>query len=319
MNIRLRQLRYALAAAQYGNLTAAAESLYVSQPAISVAIDQLEAFYQRPLFVRRRGSGVKLTPFGRSFMLRAKQVLAQVGELEAVAEGAGALSGQFVLGCFEDLAPFCVPGIVAALQARHPRVQVVVREEGFDTVGGGVAEGTLDLAITYDLGLPSSLSIAVLCELSPYAMLPADHALARQAQVSLTQLARERLILTDQPHSWQHILELFRMHDLTPGHSRRVGSFELQRGMVAHGLGVAIAYSRPALDRSYDGWPLVTRPIAEPLPLQRILVAFQEEAALTAAIVACIEEARRWFGENWTKASPGASGPANIDRPSDND
>lgn len=316
MKVRLRQLRYILAAARHGSLTAAAKSLYVSQPAISVAINQLEELYNRPLFVRRRGSGVQLTPFGRSFIAQAKHVLAQIDELEAIAKDAGALSGQFMLGCFEDLAPFCVPGILARLRSKHPGIHVMVREEGFDTLGVRLAEGTLDLAITYDLGLPPNATTQELCELPPCAMLPAGHPLASQPQVTLAQLAREQLVLTDQPHSWQHMLELFRMHGLSPSNAQRIGSLELQRGMVANGLGVAIAYSRPATDVSYDGLPIVIRPIADELPIQRILIVFQQEAALTAAIMACIDEVHSWFQENRASDSPGKPDPATTGKPS---
>jgi DNA-binding transcriptional LysR family regulator len=73
--------------------------------------------------------------------------------------------------------------------------------------------------------------------------------------------------------------------------------------MVANRLGVAIAYSRPFGDFSYDGQPLVRKPIADPLPLQRILIAYPEKAMLTSAHRAFIEEAKRWFDEAWPVAT----------------
>ena len=64
LSLTLKQLRYAVAAADAGNVTQAAESLHVSQPSISVAIAQIEAHYGRKLFVRHKGEGVELTSFG---------------------------------------------------------------------------------------------------------------------------------------------------------------------------------------------------------------------------------------------------------------
>ncbi len=116
----------------------------------------------------------------------------------------------------------------------------------------------------------------------------------------MAELAREPVILTDQAQSWQHMLELFHMRDVRPQRAVRTGSFELQRGkIVANGLGVAIAYSRPFADFSYDGRPLVRKQISDPLPLQRILIAYPDRTMLTSAHNVFIEEAKTWFDEAW--------------------
>ncbi|MDN5874647.1 MAG: LysR family transcriptional regulator, partial [Sinobacteraceae bacterium] len=61
----LKQLRYFLAVAEHGSVTAAAEALYVSQPGVSAAVTQLEQFLDVQLLVRRKARGVELTPAGR--------------------------------------------------------------------------------------------------------------------------------------------------------------------------------------------------------------------------------------------------------------
>jgi DNA-binding transcriptional LysR family regulator len=299
MNLTLRQLRYAVAAARCGNLTEASRALHVSQPSISMAINQIEERFGRPVFVRQRGAGVSLTAFGQTVIVKAKQVLAEVDVLEALGDESAELNGEFVLGCFEDLAPYCVPSILARLAQKYPAIHVIVREEGFDTIGRRLDEGAIDLAITYDLGLPATIATTLLCELAPQALLPADHALARQASVTLAELAEEPLIMTDQAQSWQHVLELFHLCNVRPARTLRTGSFELQRSMVANHFGIAVAYSRPFGDVSYDGRPLVRRPISDPLPLQRILLAYDGKNALSASQIVFIDEAKAWFAEMW--------------------
>jgi len=311
MKLTFRQLSYAIAAARYGSLTAAAEALHISQPSISTAITQIEEYFGRPLFVRQRGAGISVTAFGQAVLAKAKEVLVNVEALEALADEGAAPHGEFVLGCFEDLAPYCVPPILARLGRKYPAINVIVREEGFDTIGRQLDDGVADLAITYDLGLPTGVARVVLCELSPQALLPADHALSRQAAVTMLELAREPVILTDQAQSWQHMLELFHMSGARPLRAVRTGSFELQRGMVANGLGVAIAYSRPFSDFSYDGRPLVRKPIADPLPLQRILLAYSEKTVLSPAHRVFIDEAMAWFSAMWpTDSDPRTQGTA---------
>jgi DNA-binding transcriptional LysR family regulator len=91
------------------------------------------------------------------------------------------------------------------------------------------------------------------------------------------------VILTDQALSWQHIVALFTGAGLEADVVTRVSSLELQRGMVANGLGIAVAYTRPKTDRSYDGRKLAVRTIADKLPVQRILLAWAKDQPLTAA------------------------------------
>ena len=154
MKFTLRQLRYALAAAKHGNLTTAAMELHVSQPSISAAITELEEVLGQSIFIRQRGLGISLTPFGRTVMVQARRVLAEAQTFAEIHANAGECVGELVVGCFEDLAPYCLPQIVRRLQASYPKVTVDMRDGSFEYVGKRLSEGAIELAITYDLGLP---------------------------------------------------------------------------------------------------------------------------------------------------------------------
>ncbi|MGE0005550.1 MAG: LysR family transcriptional regulator [Parvibaculaceae bacterium] len=283
ISLTLKQLRYALAAADAGNVTRAAERLNVSQPSISVAIAQVEAHYGRRLFVRRKGEGVTLTSFGAAFMRGARRLLDDAGRLHRLGQAGGAASGAVTLGCFTDLAPYYVPGLISRFRKAMPAVTVDFRDAGFDALAEQIGKGAIDLALTYDLGLGPGIERRTLVELHPYAMLPARHRLARRTAVSLADLAEHALILTDQALSWQHIVALFNAAGLDAEVAARASSFELQRSMVANGLGLAVAYTRPRSDRSYDGKTLAVRPISDKLPAQRILIAWARGQPLTPA------------------------------------
>lgn len=285
LSLTLRQLRYAVAAADAGNVTRAAESLHVSQPSISVAIAQIEAHYGRKLFVRRKGEGVTPTAFGSSVIRTARKLLEDAGSLSALGR-ADALSGEVTLGCFTDLAPYYGPRLLGAFRKSVSGVAVDFRDAGFDELATQLGKGSIDLALTYDLGLGPDIARHTLVELRPYAMLPLRHALARRTSVALADLAKFPLILTDQALSWQHVVGLFNAAGLEVEVAARASSFELQRSMVANGLGVAVAYTRPKGDQSYDGGKLAIRPIADQLPAQRILLAWAKAEALTPAALA---------------------------------
>ena len=295
MNLTLTQLRYLVAVARHGSVTGAAKTLNISQPSISVAIDAIERDFGQKLFVRQRGSGVSLTSFGRVVVAKAKQVLAETDELMSLGSGDSAVGGELVLGCFEDLAPYFAPGLIRAFSERHPSVAVIVRDETFETLGRRLADAALDLGLSYDLGLPAHFARILLHELRPHALLPAGHALTDRAEVSLADLAAYPLITTDQPQSWQHMLDLFRSRGLSPVADRATSSFELQRSMVANGFGVAVSYTRPHGDRSYDGLPLIRKPLSDPLPMQRIILTHDTHQRVSNAALAFIETAKAWF------------------------
>ncbi|WP_027151101.1 LysR family transcriptional regulator [Mesorhizobium sp. WSM2561] len=294
MNFTLLQLRYLAAVARQGSFTAAARALNVSQPSISVAVDQVEKSFRQKLFVRQRGSGVALTTFGRMAVAKAMQVLAEADEL-AVLVSSTAVAGELVLGCFEDLGPHFAPGLIRSFSKRYPSVQMVIREETFETLGRRLSESAIDLGLTYDLGLPANVARVTLHELRPHALLSADHPLAAHATVSLADLEAYSLIASDQPYSWQHTLDLFQSRGLSAVIGKKVGSFELQRSLVANGLGVAVCWTRPHGDRSYDGLPLVCKTISDPLPLQRIMLVYDTRQRLSSAASAFVEEAKLWF------------------------
>ncbi len=298
MNLTLTQLRYLVAVARHGSVTGAARMLNVSQPSISVAIDNVEATLGQKLFVRQRGSGIALTSFGRGAVAKAKQVLAEADELVGLGTREADVGGELVLGCFEDLAPHFAPALIRSFAQRCPAVTVIVRDETFETLGRRLADSAIDLGLTYDLGLPAHFARILLHELRPHALLPQGHALASQATVSLADLAAHPLITTDQPHSWQHMLDLFLSPGLSPVAHSTTSSFELQRSMVANGFGVAVSYTRPHGDMSYDGLPLVCKPLSDPLPMQRIILAHDTRQRLSKAALAFTEVAKEWFASH---------------------
>jgi DNA-binding transcriptional LysR family regulator len=276
LSMTLRQLRYAVAAADAGRVTQAAVNLNVSQPSISVAIAQIEAHYGRKLFVREKGEGVRLTSFGVSFIREARAILADAARLHRLGQGAEPPAGEVKFGCFTDLAPYYVPAIISQFQKAMPTVTVDFREAGFDELAEQIGKGVIDLALTYDLGLGPGIERQALVELNPHALLGANHPLARQQRISLAQLANYPLIVTNQALSWQHTVGLFTAAGLDVEVLARASSFELQRSMVANGLGVAVSYTRPKSDRSYDGRKLAIRPVYDNLPAQRILLVWDK-------------------------------------------
>ncbi len=205
------------------------------------------------------------TPFGRGWLEAAEGQLDGFSRLMSGAVRASPLR----LAMFEDLAPVLLAPLLAKTeQALSARVM------GFEALTEALLQGHVDVALTWDLGLPPALHRLELARLPPQAVLAADHPLAGQAHVTLADLVDQPLVLTDQGLSIGHMRALFSQVGLVPRIAHRCASLELMRSFAANGLGVGISYAQPAPRLSPDGKPLVVRPIrdagTEPLVLVRL-------------------------------------------------
>ncbi|SME92770.1 LysR family transcriptional regulator [Pseudogulbenkiania subflava] len=272
IDFSLRQLEYFVATAEHGGVSAAARARHVSQPSVSLAIAQLEAALGTALFRRQASRGVELTPAGLRVLGQARDILALAAGLGS-GEEPGELRGQLSLICFQDLGPYFAPRLLAGFRARHPQVAVTLLEGDLATVQRALRAGKAELALTYELATDAQMACRTLAELAPYALLPGDHPLAAQPAVSLDELAAQPLVLEDIPHTRDYLLSLFWNLGLTPHIAQTVQSFEMQRGLVAHGAGVALSCTRPAGDLSYDGTPIACRPLRDDPPPQRVVLA----------------------------------------------
>lgn len=147
----LRQLRYFSSLARLGHFGRAAEECAVSQPALSVQIQELEAFLGRQLIERRRG-GIELTAAGVEIERRARTILTEVRDLVDYARHRDArLSGPLRLGVIPSIAPYLLPGALPVLHKRYPELDLQLRETMTKTLLEELGDGQLDVVL---LSLP---------------------------------------------------------------------------------------------------------------------------------------------------------------------
>ena len=291
MKFNLRQLSYFIAAAECGSALRAANAVHVSQPSISNAIRDLEVTLGQPLFHRRFAKGMSLTPFGRRKLIEARQLISGAQSFESDITGDTSPTGNVTFGYFSTLGPSHVPALLRILGQELPKLHVDLAEYNLEEINHRLGDGRIEVALTYDVGLTCPVTREVLAELNPYAVLPKDHALARQETVSLHDLAKQRFILVDLPVSREFLLAPFWQYGLDPEIIYEVKSVEMVRGMVANGLGVSLLTTRPAHNRTYDGRELVNRPIREVVATQKLIVAYPSDyppSKTVAAFLNCL-------------------------------
>ncbi|WP_282022274.1 LysR family transcriptional regulator [Ruegeria faecimaris] len=270
--VTLRQYEYVCAIGRHGSLSAAALHLNVSQPALSNALTRVEDQLGYPLFIRKRGAAMALTPQGRSFIENAEALLTRAARLENSGTDRTATT-RLRLGCFDDLAPFLLAKALHSLRQNMPEVDITYRVDEFQGLISGLVNGEIDLALTYGLTLDAAFSTTTLFTNRPIAVMTKGHPLANRAQVSLQDVVAYPLILSNEGLSAQHFLSLFRQLGQNPNVAHRAASPEIQRSLAAHGEGVAISYANIPAKTSYDGMPLVSIPVSDEIAAEPVVVA----------------------------------------------
>ena len=237
----LRQLRYLAALSRHRHFGRAAEECAVTQPALSVQIQELEAGLRTPLVERGRGR-IALTAEGEEIARRAARILAEVADLEAYARhGTRLLSGPLHLGVIPSIAPYLLPAALPALQQRHPGLELRLRESQTAVVVDELQRGLLDVLV---LALPvehPELEKVRLFDDRFVLAVPAQHPLADRPGCALRLLAEERLLLLEEGHCLRdQTLSFCRAVDHEAVASFGASSLSTIIQMVANGLGITV-------------------------------------------------------------------------------
>ena len=146
MPVTLRQLRYFQALIEHGSFSRAAESVHVSQPALSLQVRELEASLGGPL-VERESRGVLLTPLGREAHEQTLRILDETLLLETMGERFEAGPLRVAVGIVSTLAPYLLPGVLTHLHDASPRVELDIMEASGQALVSSLLAGRLDAAI----------------------------------------------------------------------------------------------------------------------------------------------------------------------------
>ncbi|HEY9040084.1 MAG TPA: LysR family transcriptional regulator [Roseovarius sp.] len=265
--ITMRQIDYVIATAETGSTAAAARSLSVSQPSVSLAIAKVEAHLARPLFARAAGQGVTPTAFGRLKLGEFRKLHSQAQQVFLAGD---AKHEVLDLGVFSTLGPRYAPSLVREFEQSHDGTQIRLHEGNLDALTNWLESGQIDVALTYDFGLPSAWQVTPLANVRPYGLLPGNHRLADRTAVTMAELLADPLILMNLPHSRGYFLTLAQMHGVTPQIAFETGSVEMLRSMVANEMGVGLLATDIPHDTAYDGRAVVRMPLLGDLAAHRI-------------------------------------------------
>ena len=286
----VRRLRVLREVARHGSLSGAADALSFTQPAISKQVALLEREVGLPL-VHRTSRGVRLTEAGRVLVAHTDEVLARLEAAEdALHDLAGLRTGTARLGAFPTAFIALVPAALRALRLRAPTIEVEVRVVDPEPALEQVRRGELDLALVYDhdfAALPPHPGVERhhLLDDPMLVALPADHPLADQATLTLTDLSEDRWIQGASGPTTRLVEHACLAAGFAPRVVVETGEAMTAQGLVAAGVGITLL---PSLALPTVRTDIRVRPLGERPPTRRVS-SVTSSAALAPAAAAMRE------------------------------
>ena len=240
--VEMRHLRLVAAIAEHGSMTAAADALELTQPALSHQLRELESRLRSPLFVRTSRRMV-LTPAGEQLAVIARAVLPQIESFERqVTEGElAAPHGVIRIATQCYTAYHWLPAVLRAFSDRWPSVDLRVSAEHTAATIPALREGALDLAIVFTKPDDKRVRIEPLFEDEMVLVTAPDHPLARKEHVPLEALEDEHLFAYSTGTRRSVVFDdILGPAGVTPRQVTRLQLTEAIIELVAAGLGVAI-------------------------------------------------------------------------------
>lgn len=277
-HVTLKQLRYFNALARERHFGRAAEACSVTQPALSMQIQELEASLGLDLVERSR-HGVKLTAKGEQMAVRAQRILNDVHDLVDFAkQSAGTLSGTLRLGLIPSVAPYLLPPLLPLLRQHYPDLELYVRETQTETLVHELAEGKLDCLL---LALPvkhADIDTLNLFEDRFLLAMPQSQNLSGRVRATRELVEQGRLLLLEEGHCLRdQALTYCNLKQVDTINTFGASSLSTIVEMVSAGLGITLL---PELCLAVEerGRDMKVMRFVDPEPLRTIGLAWRHSS-----------------------------------------
>jgi DNA-binding transcriptional LysR family regulator len=285
MAFTLRQLQYFIAVAEAGTVSGAAQSLSISQSAVTEAIRELETDLGVALFERHR-RGLTITHKGHQFFRHANRILADVQDARSSFLGeAAAPPSVLSLGVTSLVAGYVLSDLLARFRRAYPAVGVSAIEDNGDYLEHLLIGGELDVAVMVISNLRDRNALqAEIFETSPYRLwLPLGHKLASAESIALSDITSEPLIMLSVDETEENTGKVLSALGTKPHVAFRTRSVEAVRSLVATGAGIALLPDLVYRPWSLEGDRIESRDISGTLPVVQVGMVWRRGSSLPQA------------------------------------
>ncbi len=287
--MKLSALRYLVAFADAGSFSRAAEHCQVSQPTLSVALQNLEGELGATLFERTKGRA-KLTDLGWQVVGQARRTLDEAHRVELVAEqGRDPLLGQFRLGVIHTIGPYLLPDLIDSLRAVAPGLSLYIEESMTALLADYLKYGNVDAAL---IALPfdvPGIETRPLYDEPFQVVVPRSHPWAARSRIPAMEVGGDDVLVLKAGNCFrEQVLDACPDISHAEGSLHQGHSIETIRCMVASGYGTSVL-PEGCLCPPYDSDMVTAIPFEPPEPYRRVALAWRRGLARRQVIDALIE------------------------------
>jgi DNA-binding transcriptional LysR family regulator len=293
-SVTFRQVRYFIAVAETGKISAAASMVGISPSVVTEAIAELETLSGMKLF-QRQPRGLDLTYDGHRFLAHCRNILSAVeGANHAMSRPDSEMAGSLTLATTITVAGYFLAPLLSRFQNTFPNIQVNVVEGKRLDVEAGLIAGDYDLALILvsNLSNRQSLLSHTLVHSMRRLWLPPKHPLLHQEIVTLADVARQpyiQLLIDDAETTTS---AYWRAHNLQPNIVVRTESVEAVRSFIAFRNGVTILSDMMYRPWSLEGDRIEVREVAANIPTMNTGIVWSRAHELSAEARTFIEFCR---------------------------
>lgn len=253
--MKLRQLEYVVEVVRQGlNVTAAAQSLYTSQPGISSQVKQLEDELGFPIFIRQGKHLVELTDAGQEVLRYARRMLDERDNIRRISQELNSpKQGSFRIATTHTQARYALPLVIEQFVKKYPNVQFHIHQGTPTQIAELTSNGDTDLAIaTEALELFDDLILMPCYQWNRCVIVPHDHQLAKVKSLKLEEIAKYPIITYVFGVGDRSVVgSAFKQAGLDPRIVLTAADAEVIKTYVQSGMGIGII-ARMAFDQIQD-------------------------------------------------------------------
>lgn len=289
-----RRLQVFHAVAKHLSFTKAAEALFMTQPAVTFQVKQLEEHCNARLFERGHGK-ISLTPAGDLVLDYAERILGLSGELEVrLAEMTGQMRGLLLVGASTTIAEFMLPPILGEFNSLYPQVRARLTVANSETIENRIAEHTLDIGLIESRSKLAGLQSEVCCDDELQIICAPDFPLAGFSEIEPKALLAYEFISREPGSGTREVTDNYlRAAGVAPEEMKtlmELGSPEAIKGVVGTGLGFSIV-SRASFGKELLLGSLVAIPL-KPRLKRTLSLAFPKEKFRSKIVNTFVEFAK---------------------------
>ncbi|GIO15889.1 putative HTH-type transcriptional regulator YybE [Cohnella xylanilytica] len=246
-----QQLEYFYVVGHMEHMTAAAQRLSVTQPAMSRAISRLEKELGVPLF-ERQGRSIVLNRYGRRFLKRVDNMMREYEEgREELQRMLDPEAGEVSLGFLHTMGMSVIPDLLRGFRERHPQIRVKLSQNTTTSLLEQLAEGGIDICMIASPGAAEQFRWAHLWTEELFVAVPAGHGLADRNSIRLEEIRDEPLITFKKGYGLRTIADnLLKEAGITPSIVFEGDEVHTVAGLTASGLGVSLIPGVQGLDEN---------------------------------------------------------------------